>query len=101
RSLKLAVALAPRHPLARRGMRRRERSSPIRAEQPAELSGEVARVLGVADMATRELGNAAAEPPGERDNGQERHVSLLARVPAAGRHDLVSDGGQSAEIGVI
>jgi len=59
----------------------------VRAEEPAELSGEIARVLGVADVATRELGDVAAEPPGERDNGQERHVPLLARVPATGRHD--------------
>jgi hypothetical protein len=28
-------------------------------------------VLGVADVATRELGNVAAEPPGEGDNGQD------------------------------
>src|ERR1700759_3005934 len=56
---------------------RRRLSSPIRAEEPAELSGEVARVLGVADVATRELRYEAAEPPGERDNGQERHDTLL------------------------
>src|SRR4029079_1621410 len=74
---------------------------PSCACKPADLSGKVARVLGVADVATGELRNDAAEPPGQRDDGQERHVSLLARVPAASRHDLLSGGGQSAEIGVI